>query len=161
MKATNNNHNSQPEAFETEGTRRVTGVEKASGQTQLEKAPDPEVSAEPQRRKFSQAYKLRVLDLWDKCTRSGDKSALLRREGLYSQTVNTWLRQRQTGLLVATTKPVNTENMSRADKQKLIRLELENERLKAKLAQAEMILDLQKKIASLMATPQRQEDDRK
>ena len=158
MQVPNHTAENQPESFATEGTRRVTGVAKDSISAT---PPDPEVPAKAQRRLFSKAYKLRVLDLWDKCTRSGDKSALLRREGLYSQTVLTWLKQRQSGVLTAATKPINTETFSPADKQKLMRLELENEKLKANLARAEKIIDLQKKIAELLDLPPLPETDRR
>ena len=45
--------------------------------------PDPEVSDRPQRRTFSIADKLRILEELDRA-RPGDIGAILRREGLYS-----------------------------------------------------------------------------
>lgn len=38
----------------------------------------------PVRRSFSAEYKLSILAAYDACTESGEKGALLRREGLYS-----------------------------------------------------------------------------
>ena len=60
--------------------------------------PDPEVSDRPQRRTFSAADKLRILDEIDRA-RPGDVGAILRREGLYSSNVGRWRRQRDAGTL--------------------------------------------------------------
>ena len=46
--------------------------------------PDPEVPEKAQRRRFSIAYKLRILGEADHCSQPGEIGALLRREGLYS-----------------------------------------------------------------------------
>src|SRR5690348_13151511 len=68
--------------------------------------PDPEVSARPQRRSFSVADKLRILDEIDRAG-PGDSGAILRREGLYSSNVGRWRRQRDAGMLrgLAAAKP--------------------------------------------------------
>ena len=47
-------------------------------------APDPELVERPQRRRFTSAYKLRILRESEELTRPGDIGALLRREDLYS-----------------------------------------------------------------------------
>lgn len=146
--------------FATEGTRRVTEVAKEHSSNATVTPPDPEVPAKPERRQFSKNYKLRILQQWDRCAQPGEKAALLRREGLYSQTVANWLKQRQKGNLKATSKPVNTSGFTPAEKQKLMRLELENEKLKSKLVHAERIIDLQKKIAELMNLPPISEDEK-
>jgi transposase-like protein len=53
------------------------------------------------RRAFSAEYKLAILAEYDRCTESGEKGALLRREGLYSSLVTDWRRQHRMGLLKA------------------------------------------------------------
>ena len=60
--------------------------------------PDPEVSERPQRRTFSVADKLRILEEIERA-RPGDVGAILRREGLYSSNVGRWRRQRDAGQL--------------------------------------------------------------
>ena len=45
-------------------------------------APETEVTAKAQRRRFTAAEKLRVLREADRCTKPGELGALLRREGL-------------------------------------------------------------------------------
>src|SRR3989304_3094370 len=60
--------------------------------------PDPEVVSKPKRRRFSNGYKLRILDEADQCADVW-VGALLRREGLYSSHLTTWRQQRERGEL--------------------------------------------------------------
>src|SRR5438876_1327435 len=76
----------------TEGARRATGVsagEPVAGAIS-ETPPDPEVSDRPKRRRFTAEYKRKILKQADACTRPGELGALLRREGVYSSSVNAW-----------------------------------------------------------------------
>ena len=114
-------------------------------------APDPEVSAKAKRRRFSAAYKLEVLEKADKCIDEGQIGKLLRKEGLYSSHLSNWRRQRRTGALKALAKK-RGRKAKPVDEEKL-RLERENERLRRKLAQAEQIIEIQKKVASLLGIP--------
>jgi transposase-like protein len=105
--------------------------------------PDPEVPEKTVRRKFTAAYKLRILKEADSCNELGQIGALLRREGLYSSSLTSWRRQVNQGLIPKKRGPVT----QKADL--LIRrnaeLERENEKLAHKLKQAELIIDVQKK----------------
>jgi transposase-like protein len=115
--------------------------------------PDPEVVVKAQRRRFTAEYKQRILQEADACTHSGEVGALLRREGLYSSHLSTWRRQRQQGELQGLTPakrgrkadPLAAENA---------RLQRETERLKAQLARAELIIDVQKKVSELLGLPE-------
>lgn len=109
--------------------------------------PETEVVARPKRRRFSAAYKLRILDEADRCTEPGAIGALLRREGLYSSNLTTWRRQRERGEL-AGAKPGRKPTSDEAKERK--RLERENQRLKRKLEQAETIIEVQKKLSQLL-----------
>jgi len=62
-------------------------------------APDPEVSSNRARRRFTVAYKLEILRKADACTERGQLGVLLRREGLYASSVISWRRQREQGVL--------------------------------------------------------------
>ena len=62
-------------------------------------AQETEVLAKAQRRRFTAAEKLRVLREADRCTKPGEVSALLRREGLYSSHLATWRAARRRGEL--------------------------------------------------------------
>jgi transposase-like protein len=55
----------------------------------------------PVRRSFSAEYKLAILAEYDGCSESGEKGAILRREGLYSSIITDWRRQHRQGLLRA------------------------------------------------------------
>ena len=81
-----------------EGARRATGGP-GPAPTLPARAPDPEVPATVQRRRFSAAYRLRILKAVDACKKPGEVGALLRREGLYSSLLTNWRRQREAGAL--------------------------------------------------------------
>ena len=61
----------------SEGARRATGDR--AGRT-APGVPDPEVSEQAKRRRFTAEYKLRILREADACKGDGDVTALLRRE---------------------------------------------------------------------------------
>jgi transposase-like protein len=102
--------------------------------------PDPEVVPRRQRRRLSAAYKQRILEEADRCTEPGEVGALLRREGLYSSHLTRWRAQRRAGQL----EPQQRGRRADAQAAELKRLQRENERLKAQLERAELIIDAQK-----------------
>lgn len=116
---------------------------------------DPEVVATPRRRKFTAEYKLRILRQADACAAPGERGALLRREGLYSSHLTEWRRARDTGgvpaLEPAKRGPKPTPVDARDMEVKQLRREID--RLQAKLERAELIIDVQKKVASLLGIP--------
>lgn len=63
----------------------------------LESVPDPEVTAKSGRRRFSAAYKARIVREADACREPGDLGALLRREGLYSSHLAKWRKSYRKG----------------------------------------------------------------
>lgn len=77
---------------------------------------------------------------------------MLRREGLYYSYLASWRLERQSGEL-AGLKPKTRGKKPSANKgiiKETQRLSRENTRLKKQLAQAEAIIDIQKKVASLL-----------
>jgi transposase-like protein len=116
--------------------------------------PNPEVTAHPQRRRFTAKYKARIVEEAQKCTGSGQIGALLRREGLYSSALTQWRRQYQNGALQGLQDDKRGRQCTRdARDQELECLRRENDRLSKKLSQAELIIDIQKKIAALLGHP--------
>jgi transposase len=103
----------------------------------------------PVRRAFSPEYKLAILAEYDAATESGEKGAILRREGLYSSLVADWRRQHRQGLL---NKAVGRADGGRGGPSlsELAKLRAENERLRRKLAQAEVITEVQGKVHALL-----------
>jgi transposase len=117
-------------------------------------APDPEVSARPHRRRFTPAYKARIVEEAQRCTGPGEIGALLRREGLYSSALTQWRRQYQAGALKGLRDDKRGRKRTRDPRdQELERLRRENERLSRKLGQAELIMDIQKKVAAMLGHP--------
>jgi transposase-like protein len=111
--------------------------------------PDPEVTEKTVRRKFTAAYKLRILKEAESCTRQGQIGALLRREGLYSSNLTSWRRQVNQGLIPKKRGPV-TQKVDPYIRRNT-ELERENTRLAHKLKQAELIIEVQKKVACLLS----------
>ena len=115
--------------------------------------PDPEVVVKAQRRRFTAEYKRRMLQEADACTQRGEVGALLRREGLYSSHLTTWRQQRQRGELQGLT-PAKRGRKADPQAAELLRLQRETERLKAQLARAELIIEVQKKVSQLLGLPE-------
>jgi transposase-like protein len=110
---------------------------------------DPEVMPRARRRRFSAAYKLRVLAEANSYTQRGEIGALLRREGLYSSHLTTWRKQRDEGQLQGLTGKKRGRKADR-NAAELAQLRRENEQLQARLKQAETIIDVQKKLCGLL-----------
>jgi transposase len=115
--------------------------------------PDPEVVVKAQRRQFSAEYKRRILQEADSCTQRGEVGALLRREGLYSSHLNTWRHQRARGELQGLS-PAQRGRKADPQAAENARLLRETVRLKAQLARAELIIDVQKKVSQLLGLPE-------
>jgi len=130
-----------------------------NGQLEAE-VPDPEVVPRAKRRQFSAKYKLRILSEADQCTQRGEIGALLRREGLYSSHLTTWRRQRDRGQLAGLT-PKKRGRKPDPQAAELTRLQRENERLKARLEQAETIIEVQKKLSQMLGLAPAEKDEPK
>lgn len=104
---------------------------------------DPEVLERPLRRRFSDDYKRRIVQEAAGCTEPGQIGALLRREGLYSSHLVDWRREE-----AARSGAPKPGNVQLAEQNR--RLRRENARLQRRLAQAEVVIDLQKKVSELL-----------
>lgn len=111
-----------------------------------------EVVAKAQRRRFTTAYKRRILQEADRCAKPGEVGALLRREGLYSSHLTTWRAARARGELAGEgakrrgpkPKPPHPEA------KRILQLERENRRLRARAERAEVLVEVQKKLSVLL-----------
>jgi transposase len=114
--------------------------------------PDPEVVPLASRRSFSKGEKHRILTAADACVAPGDIGALLRREGIYSSHLATWRKQRNTAeeALLVERKRGPKVQPGAADARLIAQLTRDNERLRHKLVQADLIIDVQKKLATLL-----------
>jgi transposase-like protein len=112
------------------------------------------VVARPGRRSFTAEYRRSILDQADAAQDVGAVGALLRREGLYSSHLATWRRQRKQGGIDALTpkkrgpKVVVSPLVKQNREQQAIIA-----RLTKKLKNAELIIEVQKKVAALLGNP--------
>jgi transposase len=117
--------------------------------------PDPEVVAKAKRRTYTAEYKQRILEEAEAAAATrGAVGALLRREGLYASLLTTWRRERANGIREALTP------QRRGPKSKRNPVEEENQKLRRhvgqlteRLRKAEIIIDVQKKVAALLGNP--------
>ena len=118
------------------------------------KIPDPEVSSLPKRRRFSADYKARVVEEADACTEAGGIGALLRREGLYSSQLSAWRKLYRRGALRALRDDKRGRKATKHPlEDEVAQLRKTNERLSRRLEQAETIIEIQKKVATMLGIP--------
>ncbi|MCP4536743.1 MAG: DNA replication initiation control protein YabA [Chloroflexi bacterium] len=112
------------------------------------KRPDPEVNSTP-RRRFSAQEKLRILEEAEACTEPGEVGALVRREGIYFSYLSRWRRARDRGQLegLKSKKRGPKKSVDQELGEENVVLRQENERLRSRLQQAEMKIDVQKKLS--------------
>ena len=106
----------------------------------------------PHRRRFTADYKLAILADYDRLSGVGEKSALLRREGLYSSHFVEWRRAREAGTLRrAGSTPTTTSQPSSRDRDAaLAKATRRAERAEAELAKTKMALEIMGKAHALL-----------
>lgn len=150
-----------PEPAAKERTPDVPTVAKVSGNPAGPRVvpvpsvvPDPEVRERAARRHFTAEYKVRLLRDADGAS-PGELGALLRREGLYSSHLTTWRRQRDAGALRALSPKKRGRPAAPPSPlaRRVAELEREKARLERRLQQAETIIDVQKKLSTMLGIP--------
>ena len=114
-----------------------------------EAMPKAEVVAKAKRKRFSAAEKLRILREVEACRGSGEIGALMRREGIYSSYLTTWRKQRELGELDGLS-PHKRGPKPNPEAIELAKLRREHERLQERMRRAELIIDVQKKVARML-----------
>ena len=111
--------------------------------------PDPSLEKRT-RRTFTAEYKLKIIEAADQCAR-GELGALLRRENLYSNQLQQWLRNLRhlASMGYPKVRQGQREKHTAAERE-VIRLRKENARLARKLEIANGCLDLQKKALAML-----------
>jgi transposase-like protein len=149
----------EEEVGEAEGARRATGDSPsgtpAAEAVRAEAAPETEVVAKAQRRRFTAEYKRRILREADRATEPGAIGALLRREGLYSSHLTTWRAARERGELAGLAPKRRGPKGAPPDPRdkKIVEQAREIVRLTKRAERAEALVELQKKVAALLGTP--------
>lgn len=120
--------------------------------TDAKPQPNPEVTPKPTRRTFTAKQKLAVLQDTDQLE-MGQIGSYLRQKGLYWSILLKWRKQREDGLLSSLEPKKRGVPPVPPEAKLLSKLEAENERLRAKLEQAEKIIGVQKKLCELFGLP--------
>lgn len=130
-----------------------------SGSNGQATAPLTEVKPKATRRRFTAEYKRSILAQADACTKPGELSALLRREGLYSSHLHTWRAQRDTGLAPKKRGPV--AKVTNPNDKRVRDLERDLRRMRKRAERAEALVELQKKVSELwgIALPTPDDDE--
>ena len=118
--------------------------ERAKGRTKL---PKTEVTEKAKRRRFSPKEKMRILDEVESAP-LGKAAAILRREGIYSSQIHQWRLERAEGSL----EPRKRGPKPNPDAQELKRVKAQLAKTEKKLAQANALIELQKKVAEILKT---------
>lgn len=122
----------------------------SSASSSTNEAPNPEVSAVPKRRTFTAGYKKAILEEIDACTEPGGIGVIVRREGLYSSHLTEWRKERDRGVLSALGKKRGRKPSRNPLSDEVEKLRRDNAELKRRLEQAELIIDVQKKVSSML-----------
>jgi len=111
-----------------------------------------EVVAKAQRRRFTAEYKRRILKEAEGCRKPGELGALLRREGLYTSHLSYWRKARARGELAGLRPKRRGPKPRRPDPnaKRILELECEVRRLRARAERAEALVDVQKKLSRLL-----------
>lgn len=114
----------------------------------VDESADPEVPERARRRVFSAQYKLKILAEYE--SRSPVmRSALLRREGLYTSSISEWRRQRDMGALQAL-GGTRGRPAAQPSEREVERLRQEVAQLQAELGKAKRVIDVQRKLSALL-----------
>lgn len=133
-------------------TVKSTGLVEIPTPLRPSEVPDPQVPAKARRRRFTAAYKKRILEEADGCTEPGEIGALLRREGLYSSLLSKWRLQREKGAEAGLEPKKRGPKARGVDPQakRIAELEREAARLRKELEKAKAIISVQKKLSLLL-----------
>ena len=118
-------------------------------------APETEVVAKAQRRRFSAEYKRRIVKEADRCLRPGEIGALLRREGLYASALTAWRAARERGALAGLAPKRRGPWAKRVDPRDrtIAAQERELAQWKARAQRAEALVEIQKKFSEMVGVP--------
>jgi transposase len=114
----------------------------------MNQVPDPEVPAKARTRRYSAAYKAKILDEYESLDKAG-KGSLLRREGLYTSLIGAWRKQRDEAVKEALARPAGRPPADTRDKE-LARLRQRVDHLEGELGKARKVIDIQGKLSSLL-----------
>lgn len=119
------------------------------------------VDDKPKRRVFEPEYKLEILERLEECRgKRGAVGELLRKEGLYAAQVAKWREETEEALTGAFIKKRGPKpNLEAKAEKRVAQLERELARVSEQLRQAEVVIEVQKKISEILGIKQPPEAD--
>jgi transposase len=155
---------SSQEASSAEATGPLAARAPSAGRTLAtlagDRRPDPEVVPKASRRRFTSAYKRAIIAEVDAFQHSGAPSdiqfrtigAILRREGLYYSTLRSFREQiaRLDSSNSASKSSSSASLSGQSPSQRISQLERQKRSLEHKLAQAQAVIEVQKKVSELL-----------
>jgi transposase-like protein len=125
-------------------------VTKISSSKALPKEATDASEPSARRRVWTPKQKLEVIAQIDMLKKNGaDVGVFIRKQGLYASTVSLWRKQRNEGLLGVEGKKRGPKTAVTPEMVENQRLQREVERLSKSLAQAQKIIEIQKKVAGM------------
>jgi transposase-like protein len=112
--------------------------------------PDPELAERPKRRKFTAAYKLKIVREAAAATRPGEITAMLRREGLYTSHLTSWRKQQDTGGLAGLEPRKRGPVGPSAEQLEVRALQAKLQQAEAELVTARRVIEVQEKLSALL-----------
>ena len=142
----------KPSGGERSEPKQGEGPPEGANETGEKPIGETEVLERAKRRTFTSEYKLRIVREAERCRSDSAIGALLRREGLYSSHLVNWRKLAEQGQLegLAARKRGRKGKKAGPSAKELEKLRRENDRLKADLAEARVLLDFQKKVAGML-----------
>jgi len=136
----------------TTSERTICAATGGAAQAASKQTVEPNQITKARRHRYSRDEKLRILRLADACKERGQLGALLRREGIYYSTLRDFQEQRANGRLEVGYKRDKqaARDQANEDKKHIAELEAQNRQLKQSLEQAQIIIEVQKKLSQLL-----------
>ena len=125
----------------------VQPVESAGGPGQDPGSVDP--AAKPVRRSFTAEYRARVVAEYAAAPH-GEKSAVLRREGLYQSQIREWTDARDAIARGLPPRPNSHHRSGKCSWREMDRLRAENARLTRELAKSQAVVEIMGKLQGLL-----------
>jgi transposase-like protein len=122
-------------------------------------ASNPEVLAIKRRRTISPAEKRRILQAYERCKTPAERGAVLRRERVYSSMLSSWRKHDRAALVTPRRGP--KADPAVAQRNRDAQLTREIVRLRRQLERANAIIDVQKKLCTLLGLPTAEEQEGK
>jgi transposase-like protein len=123
----------------------LPGVEDRQGVSASDEVPDP--APRPVRRSFTAEFRARVVSEYESAVH-GEKSAVLRREGLYQSQIREWTAARDA--LTRGASAPRRAHRAASGKDSSAALQAENQRLARELAKSRAVVEIMGKLQGLL-----------